>query len=131
MVLAILLGLTSCWSGYAGRASVHAELLASMASKLVSMVDAGRPLAVERMGEYVYPAQRARQFLQSYSGYAELDSHRRLSEMTARYETLIRQVDAARARGGDMRADVVGFKRADEELRRLAAEIRQALAEGQ
>lgn len=125
----VLLGLTGCWSGYASRAGIHAELLSAMASKLVSQVEAGRQPAVERMGEYVYPAKRAREFLQSYASYGEYVSYQTLAAMLPRYEALVRKVDAGRAAGIDWSGEIDALLAEDAELRRLAAEIEQSLKE--
>lgn len=122
-----LLGLAACWSGYAGRARVHAEVLTLMADKLIALVEAKAPLPIEAMGEYVYPAKRAREFLRSYSSYAEYQSHRQLTELVTRYEALVRHVDAARAGGSDWSTQIDGLRRENEELHRSAAAISQSL----
>lgn len=129
LVLLSLFGLTGCWSGYATRAGIHAELLSSMATKLVSLVDAGRPPAVEGMGEYVYPAKRAAEFLQRYDGYAEYGSYQTLKQMLDRYEALVRRVDAGRAAGIDWGNEIEALRAEDQELHRLAAEMAHALEE--
>jgi hypothetical protein len=126
----VLLGLAACWSGYEGRARVHAEVLTWMADKLIALVEANKPPAVEGMGEYVYPAKRAREFLGSYSGYAEYESHRALTELVVRYEVLVQRVDAARAGAGDWSASIDWLRREKDELHRIAAAINQSLDAG-
>jgi hypothetical protein len=127
LVPALLLTLSGCWSSYAQRAAVHAELLGSMTAKLISLVESGRPPALERMGEYVYPAQRAEEFLHSYSGYSEYVSYRALKELTARYRALVQRVDAGRAAGVDWRAEIDALRAEHEQIRRLATEVTQSL----
>jgi hypothetical protein len=128
VIVALVLSLAGCWAGYAKRASVHAEVLSLTAAKLVSLIEAGRPPAVESMGEYVYPAKRAREFLQSYVSYREYESHRRLTELVTRYETLVRRVDAARAAQSDWSREIDWLRAEGAALHRLAAEIDGSLA---
>jgi hypothetical protein len=125
--VALALLLAGCWSGYATRVSVHAEVLTLTAAKLVSLIEAGRSPAVERMGEYVYPAKRARGFLQSYASYGEYRSHRQLTELVTRYEALVRRVDAVRAAQRDWSGEIDSLRAEGKALHRLAAEIESSL----
>jgi len=122
-----LLGLAACWSSYADRARVHAELLTLMADKLVALVEVAAPPPIEGMGEYVYPAKRAHEFLTSYSGYAEYQSHRQLTELVTRYEALVRRIDAARAGASDWSSQIDGIRRENEELHRIRGAVDQSL----
>src|SRR5262245_57844247 len=123
LVLALLAGVAGCWSSYASRAAIHAELLGSMASKLVSLVEAGRPPAVESMGEYIYPVKRAEEFLQSYASYAEYASYQTLKVIVARYRTLVQRVDAGRAAGIDWSGEIAALRTENDEIHRLAAQV--------
>jgi hypothetical protein len=127
VLLVLALTLAGCWSGYAGRVSVHAEVMTLTAAKLVSLIEAGRPPAAESMGEYVYPARRARELLRSYAGYSEYASYRKLEELVQRYETLVQRIDALRAGRSDWSGEIDGLRAEAEALRRLAAEIDAAL----
>jgi hypothetical protein len=129
-ILFLFLGLGACWGGYASRAAIHAELLTSMTVKLVSLVESGRPPAVERMGEYIYPAKRAEEFLRSYASYAEYASYGALKQMTERYQVLVQRVDAGRAAGIDWNGELEALRAEDKAIQRLAAEVTQALEEG-
>lgn len=129
LLAALVLVISGCWSGYASRAAIHAELLASMATKLVSLVEARRPPAVERMGEYIYPAQRAEEFLQSYAGYSEHASYRALRETSSRYQALVRRVDAGRAAGIDWNGEIDALRAEEKKIRELAVEVAQSLEE--
>ena len=122
-----LLGVAACWSSYADRARVHAELLTLMADKLVALIEAGAPPAIDGMGEYVYPAKRAREFLGSYSGYAEYQSHRQLTELVTRYEALVKRIDAGRAGASDWSGQIDDIRRTNEELHRAAAAVNESL----
>jgi len=126
-IIALAFLLTSCWSGYAGRASVHAEVLTSMATKLVGVIEAGRPPKMEDMGEYVYPAKRAREFLESYDSHADYQSYRQLNDLIARYEALVQRVDADRAAGTDWAKVIDELRAENEAIRRLAADIDRSL----
>ncbi len=123
-----LLGFVGCWGGYASRAGIHAELLTSMASKLVSLVEAGRPPAIESMGEYIYPARRAEEFLEGYASYAEYTSYQTLKQMVSRYQGLVRRIDAGRAAGIEWSGEMAALHAEETELRRLAAEVDDSLS---
>jgi hypothetical protein len=123
-----LLSLVGCWGGYASRTAIHAELLSSMANKLVSLVEAGRPPAVESMGEYIYPAKRAEEFLESYASYAEYASYQTLKQMVPRYRELVRRIDAGRAAGIEWSGEMAALRAEETELRRLAAEVANSLS---
>jgi len=100
-----------------------------MASKLVSLVEAGRPPAVEAMGEYVYPAKRAEDFLKSYASYSEYSSYQALQQMVVRYDALVQRVDAGRAAGIDWNNEIDALRTEDNEIHRLAADVGRALEE--
>jgi hypothetical protein len=97
-----------------------------MADKLVALIEASAPPPVEGMGEYVYPAKRAREFLQSYSSYSEYESHRLLTDLVTRYESLVKRADPARA-SDTWRTQVEQLRREDNELRELAVAIGRSL----
>lgn len=126
-IVVLALGLAGCWSGYAGRVSVHAEVLTLTANKLVSLIEAGRPPTAESMGEFVYPAKRTRELLRDYAGYKDHQSYRQLEELVQRYETLVQRVDTLRAGRSDWGGEVAALRAETEALRRLAAEIDRAL----
>jgi hypothetical protein len=100
-----------------------------MANKLVSLVEAARPPAVESMGEYIYPAKRAEQFLQSYASYSEYASYQTLKAMVGRYQALVKRVDAGRAAGIDWGGEIAALRAENEEILRLAAEVTHSLDE--
>lgn len=128
--IAVVLALASCWGGYATRVAVHAQVLVLTADKLVSLLEAGRPPAAEQMGEYVYPARRARELLHHYAGYSERRSYGKLEDLVGRYEALVRRIDALRAAEADWRGEVDSLRAEVEGLRRLRGEIERALDSG-
>lgn len=126
-IVVLALTLSGCWSGYAGRVSVHAEVLTLTADKLVSLIEASRPPTAESMGEFVYPAKRTRELLRDYAGYEEYESYRKLEELVQRYETLVQRVDRLRAGRSDWAGEAAALRAETEAIRRLAAEIDGAL----
>jgi len=97
--LALCLLAGCLWRGYAAIMQVHLDVLTQTAAKLCAVVDAGRGLSAEAMAEYVYPAQRAREFLHQFSNQSGRASYRQFSALLEHYETMVRDVDAARAAG--------------------------------
>ncbi|MBI3783030.1 MAG: hypothetical protein HY270_06490 [Deltaproteobacteria bacterium] len=116
---------TSClWRSYADILSVHLDVVTQTASKLCSVIEAGRGPSAEAMAEYVYPAQRAREFLRQYGGYSDRASYRKLGALLDRYEGMVRRVDAARAGGSDAKLDQAALNGECDALKALAEEAR-------
>ena len=127
-MLASLLLLCGClWRGYATILSVHLDVLTQTAAKLSSVVDAGRGPTAEGMAEYVYPAKRAREFLQQFRNYSQRQSYRRVSTLLDQYEAMVREVDVARAQGGDWNAAAERVHAERRAIEDLAVEIRADL----
>lgn len=131
MVL-LLVGAAAClWRGYAAIMAVHLDVLTQTAAKLCAVVESGRGPAAEAMAEYVYPAQRGRQFLRQFGSYRERASYRKFSALLDRYEALVHDVDALRAQGRVAPAEVPRLEAERAAVQQLAEEIRGALkAEG-
>jgi hypothetical protein len=87
------------WRSYGAIMEVHLDVLTQTADKLSSVVASGRGPTAEGMAEYVYPAQRAREFMRQFSGYSDRKSYQQFGVLVDRYEALVREVDAARAQG--------------------------------
>lgn len=126
----VVLGIAGClWRGYATIMSVHLDVLVQTAEKLCAVVEAGRGPTAEGMAEYVYPAQRAREFLRQFSNYGPRPSYQKFSGLVERYEAMVRQADSARVQG-DWRAQSPQLNGERDALQRLAAEIRDDLKAG-
>jgi hypothetical protein len=110
--------------------AVHVDVLTQTAAKLCAVVEAGRGPTAQGMAEYVYPAQRAREFMSQFSGYSTRASYQKFSALVDRYEAMVRQVDAARAQGADWRAQLPQLTSQRDALQRLGAEIRDDLKAG-
>jgi len=127
-IAAVLLVLCGClWRGYATIVAVHLDVLTQTAAKLSSIVESGHGPSAQAMAEYVYPAQRAREFLQQFRNYSERQSYRRLGVLLDQYEAMVREVDAARAQGGDWTVTAERVHAERDAIENLAAEIRADL----
>ena len=128
----VLLSVAGClWRGYATILGVHLDVLTQTAAKLVNVVESGRGPTAEGMAEYVYPAQRAREFMRQFSSYGERASYRQLGVLLDRYEAIVKGVDAARVTGGQTKPDVTALAAERDKLEQLAVSIRIDAAAGQ
>jgi hypothetical protein len=131
VVLLLLACAASClWRSYGTIMEVHLDVLTQTADKLCSVVESKRGLTVEGMAEYVYPAQRAREFLRQFSSYSDRRSYQQLGTLLDRYEALVREVDAARSQGRLGPSDAPHLNSERDALRALATEIREDLKNG-
>ena len=87
------------WRSYGTIMNVHLDVLTQTADKLQSVVESGRGPTAEAMAEYVYPAQRAREFMRQFSTYSSRRSYQQFSALVDRYDALVHGVDAARSQG--------------------------------
>jgi len=118
----------SClWRGYATILNVHLDVLTETADKLCAVVASRRPLSAQGMAEYVYPAQRGREFLRQFSGNSARPSYRHFGELLDRYEALFRTVDALRAQGRDWQPELPRLTAERDAIRHLAEQIRGEL----
>ncbi len=131
LVFLLLICAEGClWRSYGTIMEVHLDVLTQMTAKLCTVVESGRGPTAEGMAEYVYPAKRAREFMRQFSGYGQRRSYQQFGTLVERYESLVREVDAARAQarlGPDEAAHLKGERDA---LRAMAGEIRTLLKNG-
>ena len=118
------------WRGYANIMGVHVDVLTEMAAKLCAMAEAGRGVSAEGMGEYIYPAQRARQFLQQFSGQSQRKSYHDFAALVDRYEAMVHDADTARAQGHSWHDELPRLQAARDALRQLGTQIRAELTAG-
>lgn len=94
VVLLILLG--GCtWRGYGRVMEIHLEVIESMAAKMCALT-AGPPPASVSMGEFVYPAKRAREVAQQFPRRRGLGSYHEFEKLVGRYEELVQTFDHSR-----------------------------------
>jgi len=115
------------WRGYAAIMTVHLDVLTQTAAKLCSVVESKRGLTAEGMAEYVYPAQRAREFLHQFDGQAGRQSYKQFTTLVDHYEAMVHAVDAARAANRDWVQMLPSLTAERQSLDQLAAEVRAAL----
>jgi hypothetical protein len=128
LVLALFLCAGGClWRSYATIMSVHLDVLTQTAEKLCTVVQAGKGPAAEGMAEYVYPAQRGREFLRQFNTYSGRSSYLAFRDFLNRYEALVHDVDAGRAAGRDPQAALPHLTMQCAALNGLAAQIRRQL----
>jgi len=118
------------WRSYGAIMEVHLDVLTQTADKLSSVVASGRGPTAQGMAEYVYPAQRAREFMRQFSSYGDRRSYQQFGVLVDRYEALVREVDAARAQRQLGPQDVSHLHSEREALYALAAQIRVQLKNG-
>jgi len=116
------------WRGYTAIMQVHLDVLTQTAGKLCAVVDSGRGLSAEAIPEYVYPAQRAREFLRQFSSERGRQSYRQFTSLVERYESMVRDVDAVRAAGRDWAQMSPQLRAECEVLDQQAAGVRAVLA---
>jgi len=101
-----------------------------LAAKAADNAQAGHRPNSNDITELTYPAQRARQFIYQYRGYADRESYRRFEEALDGYEAFVGTIDAARAdqtRWTAAQADVAARYDA---WRGAAQQVREALEGG-
>jgi hypothetical protein len=131
-LLFLFVCLAGClWRSYGTIMDVHLDVLTQTADKLQSVVASGRGPTAEGMAEYVYPAQRAREFMRQFSSYSSHRSYQQFGALVARYEALVHEVDAARSQGRLGPEEAARVKSESEALRTLAAETRVPLQGGE
>jgi len=126
-VLALCIVSACLWRGYAAIMVVHLDVLTQTAAKLCAVVESGRGLTAEGMAEYVYPAQRAREFLRQFSGQNGRESYKQFTTLVDRYEAMVHDVDATRAAGRDWKPVLPHLTAQRDALLQLAAAVRAAL----
>jgi hypothetical protein len=127
VLLAAFFGIRQYQLSYARVLPVHLEVLTYTAAKLCTLIASGRGLSTEGMAEYVYPARRGRDFLARYAGSRERPSYGKLQLLLDDYEGLVRDADAARASGQDLRSRLTEFEARRDRLFAQAEEVRNDL----
>ena len=129
-ILLIVCAAGCVWRSYATIMNVHLDVLTQTADKLYSVVESGRGPTAEGMAEYVYPAQRAREFMQQFSSYSGRRSYQQFGVLVDRYDAMVREVDAGRSQGRLGSEAAARVKGESDALHALAAETRTALQAG-
>jgi hypothetical protein len=129
LLLALLLAaaLAGClWRGYGRILEIHLQVLQSMAAKMCGLT-AGPPPASESMGEFSYPARRARELEQRFESRAGQESYRSFAALTRRYEALVQTFDKARATEETWRASAATVCADSHAIEAAAADVRRQL----
>jgi hypothetical protein len=127
LLLAVLV--TGCvWRGYDRVLSIHLDVLAGMADKMVSIAEVGRRPTSNDMTEMLYPLERGRLFLRQYERRAGEDSYRQFAQLLDRYAALAAAIDDARTDDGRWARLRPRLPDEARDLRQRVAAIRTALA---
>jgi len=126
--LALCLLAGCLWRGYAAIMQVHLDVLTQTAHKLCTVMASGRGVSAEAMAEYVYPAQRAREFLRQFSNQGSRRSYGQFTTLVERYESMVHDVDTARAAGREATQVTAQLPAQCAALDQLAAAVRAQLA---
>ena len=129
-ILLVVCAAGCLWRSYGTIMDVHLDVLTQTADKLHSVVESGRGPTTEGMAEYVYPAQRAREFMRQFSSYSGRRSYQQFGMLVDRYDALVREVDAARSQRRLGSEDAARVKSESDALHALATETRAALQTG-
>jgi hypothetical protein len=129
-ILLIVCAAGCLWRSYGTIMDVHLDVLTQTADKLRSVVEGGRGPTAEGMAEYIYPAQRAREFMRQFSSYSSRRSYQQFGVLVDRYDAMVREVDAARSQGRLGSEEAARVQSAGDALHVLAVEIRAALHAG-
>jgi hypothetical protein len=125
----LLMASAAClWRGYERIVAVHVDVLASVAAKMRAKSAAGTRPSASDVTEMLYPLHRARQFARQYDAYAARESYRRFTELTDRYDTLTRLIDANRGDPARWQAAQAALHAAADAVQAGAERVRAALA---
>ncbi|GIW41010.1 MAG: hypothetical protein KatS3mg076_1587 [Candidatus Binatia bacterium] len=113
--------------GYERTAEVHAELLASFARKLCHLARDAPPPGPEAFGEFRYPLERTRAFLEEHRSESGKASHRYLAEVAEIFEATVRKADRARFDAAEWRSASEDVCAKAERIDRAASALRAAL----
>lgn len=116
------------WRGYARVLEIHLEVLQSMAAKMCALT-AGPPPVSESMGEFVYPAKRARELQQQYTSRAGEPAYTAFGVLLDRYEGLAKTFDRSRNTEEAWAAAGPGVCEESRGIAEQANAVRRALAE--
>jgi hypothetical protein len=127
-LIVTLLGFAGCpWRGYGAILAVHLDVLTQTANKLVAVAESGRGISAQGMAEYVYPAQRGREFLRQFRSYQTRDSYQQFAKLLDEYEALVHETDTTRAEGKPWREALPGLARRRDAVLALATATRDDL----
>ena len=92
----LLLFVSGClWKGYARVLEIHLDVLDSMAEKMCALTS-GPPPPSQMMGEFVYPAKRAKELEEEESSRSDRASYKKFEQVVQQYEALVQLFDRSR-----------------------------------
>lgn len=114
------------WLKYNKLMRTHVELLLAMADKLINVLEDERPMTPKMMDEFIYPLERARDFVRIVKGrYAERKSLQTFEKMLDVYADIIEQGDRVRV----LKGDLTPLRKQKVVLREWAGRVEGALVE--
>jgi len=127
MAVVVLTCAGCLWRGYGRVMEIHVEVLDSMAKKLCDLAQAGKRPVAEDMAEFVYPAQRARQFCRYFDENEHRASYARFEQLLSLYESEVQMVDRSRVDATTWKEQGAEVCKATSGVLAMAEEVRQAL----
>lgn len=126
-VFVVCVSLSGCyWLKYTKLMRTHVELLLAMTDKVGSFLEDGRAITPRTMNEFMYPLERAQDFVRIVKRfYAGRTSLQRFENLLAVYADLVEETERLRVLKGDM----TGFQERAELLREWAGRVEAALVE--
>lgn len=118
----LLVGSACYWTRYDEVMEVHLEVLSDYGAKLAALAADGRKVPVQDWGEFIYPAERARDFARiAAKRYPDRRSLSLFRQAVERYGELVESPEILR-RADELRRRVRALERAIEATRRALAE---------
>ena len=125
-VLVVGVSLGGCyWIKYTKLMRTHVELLLAMTDKMGSFLEDDRAMTPRMMNEFLYPLERARDFVRIvrrfYEGRTSLEQFERLLDV---YADLLEETERLRV----LKGDLAGFRERAVLVREWAGRVEAALA---
>ena len=125
-VLVVGVSLGGCyWIKYTKLMRTHVELLLAMTDKMGSFLEDDRAMTPRMMNEFLYPLERARDFVRIvrrfYEGRTSLEQFERLLDV---YADLLEETERLRV----LKGDLAGFRERAALVREWAERVEAALA---
>ncbi len=123
----VCISLSGCyWLKYPKLMRTHVELLLAMTDKMGSFLEDGRVITPGMMNEFVYPLERAQDFVPIVKRfYAGRTSLQRFEHLLAVYAALVKETERLRV----LKGDLTEFHERAELLREWAERVEAALVE--
>ncbi len=126
-VFVLCLSLSGCyWLKYSKLMRTHIELLLAMTDKMGSFLEDGRSITPRMMTEFVYPLERAQDFVRIVKRfYAGRSSLQQFENLLVVYADLVEETERLRV----LKGDLTDFQEGAGQLREWARRVEAALVE--